>query len=314
MVIFIGLGLLFLSIILVVIAVFSMRNSTPVSLVERLKRAEQSKEAGGGIQLRDEEVMKKSLVERAILPFAAKFGQTFGRITPSRMIQSADRLILNAGMTGKLTGIQLVTISWLLAGVLALTFGALAYLYVQSGKATMGKAVGACLLAVVLGYRLPIGIVASRAKKRMHEIQISLAFTFDLISISVEAGMAFDGAMATVAERTKGALTDELRRTLKEINLGISREEALNNLAIRTGVEDLRSFITAVNYISRLGGSLVDVIKIQTDSMRVKRRQRAEEKANQAPVKMMIPLVIFILPCVFLVILGPVFLEASKML
>jgi tight adherence protein C len=126
--------------------------------------------------------------------------------------------------------------------------------------------------------------------------------------------MAFDGAMATVAERTKGALTDELRRTLKEINLGISREEALNNLAIRTGVEDLRSFITAVNYISRLGGSLVDVIRIQTDSMRVKRRQRAEEKANQAPVKMMIPLVVFILPCVFLVILGPVFLEASKML
>jgi tight adherence protein C len=111
--------------------------------------------------------------------------------------------------------------------------------------------------------------------------------------------------MAVVAERTKGPLADEMRRTLREINLGIARAEALNNLVKRTGVEDLRTFISAVNYIAKLGGSLVDVINVQTEAMRVKRRQRAETKANQAPVKIMIPLVLFILPCIFIVILGP---------
>jgi tight adherence protein C len=117
--------------------------------------------------------------------------------------------------------------------------------------------------------------------------------------------MAFDGAMQIVAERTKGPLSDEMRRTLREINLGISRAEALNNLVKRTGVDDLRTFVSAVNYIAKLGGSLTDVIEVQTEAMRVKRRQRAETKANQAPVKIMIPLVLFILPCLFIVILGP---------
>jgi tight adherence protein C len=172
-------------------------------------------------------------------------------------------------------------------------------------KLTMMHIGLAGLFGMLLGYRLPLGIVQSRAKKRQKTIQLALPFTFDLISVSVSAGMAFDGAMQVVAERTTGALADELHRTLREINLGISREEALNNLVKRTGVEDLRTFVAAVNYISKLGGSLVSVIQVQTDALRVKRRQRAEKKANQAPVKIMFPLVLFIFPCLFIVILGP---------
>ncbi|MEM6822383.1 MAG: type II secretion system F family protein, partial [Verrucomicrobiota bacterium] len=144
-----------------------------------------------------------------------------------------------------------------------------------------------------------------KANRRKHEIQLALPFTFDLISIGVAAGLSFDGAMSMVSERTDGALSEEFKRTLREVNLGIARQEALNNLAQRTGVEDLRTFITAINYISKLGGNLTEVITIQTEALRVKRQQKAEEKANQAPVKIMIPLVLFILPCVFIVILGP---------
>jgi tight adherence protein C len=283
------------------------QNKAKVSYVERLKKVE----AGGSarVSLRDEEVMSKSLLARVILPMANKYSKLFGSITPAKMIEDSDRSIAEAGLQGTVTGAQITTLSWVLAAVLPVGAGLLFSPHLATGKMSLGMVLGVVAIAAILGYRLPIGIIQGKAKQRKHEIQLALPFTFDLISIAVEAGMALDGAMAVVAERTKGALADELKRTLREVNLGISRADALNNLAVRTGVEDLRSFVTAVNYISKLGGSLVDVIKIQTEAMRVKRRQRAEKLANQAPVKIMLPLVLFIFPCLFIVILGPAVLR-----
>jgi tight adherence protein C len=160
-------------------------------------------------------------------------------------------------------------------------------------------------LAALLGYRLPFGIIEGKAKARQHEIRKALPFTLDLISISVEAGMALDGAMAIVMEKSTGPMSEELNLTLREIRLGKARNEALTDMGERIGVEELKSFVTAVVYIARLGGSLVDVIRIQAQAMRIKRRQRAEEKAMKTPVKIMIPLVLFIFPSMFIVILGP---------
>lgn len=280
-------------------------------LSERLKRTQATGD-DPGLGLRDEEEMNKSLVDRVILPLAEKFSKPFSAIMPDGMVKGCERDIEQAGLYDKITGPQLTTISYLL--MIGLTGGAvlLGGIYVATGKAALWMVLAVAAIAGILGYRLPMGIVQSKAKKRKHEIQKSLPFTFDLISISVEAGMAFDGAMATVAERTRGPLADELRRTLHEINLGIPRYDALNNLGNRVGVDDLKTFLTAVNYISKLGGSLVEVIKIQTEAMRVKRRQRAEKLAAQAPVKIMIPLVLFILPCIFIVVLGPPFMQAAE--
>ena len=161
------------------------------------------------------------------------------------------------------------------------------------------------LVSFVLGYRLPFGYIQGKAKARQHEIRKALPFTLDLISISVEAGMAQHGAMAIVQEKSTGPMADELGLTLREIRLGKGRNEALVDMGDRLGVEELKSFVTAVTYIARLGGSLVDVIRIQAQAMRIKRRQRAEEKAMKTPVKIMIPLVLFIFPSMFIVILGP---------
>lgn len=284
---------------------FSMAKAPgKVSYVDRLKKAQSGMDAVAG-GLRDAEVMDKSLLQRVILPLSEKYASIFKGITPTTMIEQCELSIAQAGMQNSITGVQLTTISWVLASAIPLGVGFMFMPHVLKGMISPTMFLVICFVCMVLGYRLPRGIIEGKAKKRKNEIQLALPFTFDLISISVEAGMAFDGAMAIVAERTKGALSDELRRTLREINLGVARTEALTNLSRRTGVDDLRSFITAVNYISRLGGSLVDVIKIQTESMRVKRRQRAEQKANQAPVKIMIPLVLFIFPCLFIVILGP---------
>jgi len=281
---------------------------TQVSYVDRLKRKEAGEKAAAS-SFRDQEVMDKSLVKRVIIPMAEKYSKFFAGITPAKMIADCEQTISEAGMNNQVTGVQLTTISWVLAAGLPIMMVFLFGAQVATGKVSFGVGVGIVAIAAFLGYRLPKGIVAGKAQARKHQIQLALPFTFDLISISVEAGMAFDGAMSVVAERSKGPLADELRRTLREINLGISRQEALSNLAKRTGVDDLRSFVTAVNYISKLGGSLVDVIQIQTEAMRVKRRQRAEQKANQAPVKIMIPLVLFIFPCLFIVILGPAALK-----
>jgi len=301
---FILIGLMLTGCFVCVAAAFAGTETKKVSLTARLQRGAAGA-ADGGPGLRDAEVMQKGLLQRVLLPLASKWSRRFSNITPAKMVADADQAIAEAGMLGQVTGAQITTLSWMLAAALPIFLFFLFSPHVLKGNISMGMLLGICAIGGLLGQRLPIGVIKGKANKRKHEITLALPFTFDLIAISVSAGMAFDGAMAVVAERTKGPLADEMRRTLREINLGISRADALNNLVKRTGVDDLRTFIAAVNYIAKLGGSLVDVINVQTEAMRVKRRQRAETKANQAPVKIMIPLVLFILPCIFIVILGP---------
>lgn len=266
------------------------------------KRLEGLRTQDAGVKsLRDEEEMNKSFIERAVLPAADKMSGLFKGITPKGSLDSCRKSIIAAGMAGKVSPLQITSLSWFLLLTLP-TF----FLIMASMKTEITNQDWAIIIiAAILGYRLPFGIVEGKAMKRRHEIQKALPFTLDLISISVEAGMALDGAIAIVAEKTRGPLTDELNQTLREIRLGKSRSEALADLGDRTGVDDLKSFLTAINYISKLGGSLVDVIKIQAQAMRIKRRQRAEEKAMKTPVKIMIPLVLFIFPSMFIVILGP---------
>ncbi|MEM1158748.1 MAG: type II secretion system F family protein [Verrucomicrobiota bacterium] len=275
-------------------------------MAERLKNiAATGISDGKPNDLRDQDKMNQSLLERVILPLTTKYSKAFIAITPSRMVSNADKALTQAGMQSKMTGLQLVTIAWILTVAIPVFLGILFLPHLAQGTIGIGLYISILAGAGALGYRLPIGVVGGKANRRKFEIQRSLPFSFDLVSIAVAAGMSFDGAMGMVAERTSGALSEEFKRTLREVNLGISREKALDNLSARTGVDDLRTFITAINFISKLGGNLTTVISVQTEALRVKRQQRAEEKANQAPVKIMIPLVLFILPCVFIVILGP---------
>lgn len=293
------LGCMLLFVALVIAAKAAKPAEAP-SIGKRLEGL-QAASAGGSQSLRDADEMNKSFIVRVVLPLADKLSKVFSGITPATAIEACRKDIASAGMTGKVSPVQITTLSYMLMIGLPTFFFLLTSVKVE--RTTKDYAILA--IATLLGYRLPMGIVQGRAKKRMHEIQKALPFTLDLISISVEAGMALDGAMAIVAEKTRGPLTDELNLTLREIRLGKGRNEALIDLGNRVGVDDLKSFLTAVTYISRLGGSLVEVIRIQANAMRIKRRQRAEEKAMKTPVKIMIPLVLFIFPSMFIVILGP---------
>lgn len=285
-----------------VLAVIALQpSSETTSISQRLEGLKSNQQQRGPTSLRDQDEMSKSAFTRVILPVVDKLSKVFGQMTPATSLNRAKVSIVRAGLQGKVTPMQIATLSYILMFVVP--FMSLSFVGIPTEL--MSKPTAVLCIAVLLGYRLPYGYIQGKAKARQHEILKALPFTLDLISISVEAGMALDGAMAIVKEKSRGPMADELGLTLREIQLGKGRNDALIDMGERLGVEELKSFVTAVTYIARLGGSLVDVIRIQAQAMRIKRRQRAEEKAMKTPVKIMIPLVLFIFPSMFIVILGP---------
>jgi tight adherence protein C len=281
---------------------FALQPSSETSSIsQRLQGLKAGQQRAGPSSLRDQDEMSKSMFTRVILPVVDKLSKFFSQLTPVTSLNRARVSIMQAGLQGKVTPAQITTLSYILMVMVPVM--SLSFTGMPTGWLT--QSAGILVIGTLLGYRLPFGYIQGKAKARQHEVRKALPFTLDLISISVEAGMALDGAMAIVMEKTTGPMAEELGLTLREIRLGKGRNEALVDLANRVGIEELKSFITAVTYIARLGGSLVDVIRIQAQAMRIKRRQRAEEKAMKTPVKIMIPLVLFIFPSMFIVILGP---------
>jgi tight adherence protein C len=276
-------------------------SSETTSISQRLEGLKAGQQQRTTSTLRDQDEMGKSPFTRIVLPIVDKLSRFFSQMTPVTSLNRARVSIAQAGLQGKVTPSQITTLSYIL--MIVVPFLSLSFTGIPTGFLTQASAI--LFIGFILGYRLPFGYIQGKAKARQNEIRKALPFTLDLISISVEAGMALDGAMAIVMEKSTGPMADELNLTLREIRLGKGRNEALVDLGNRVGVEELKSFVTAVTYIARLGGSLVDVIRIQAQAMRIKRRQRAEEKAMKTPVKIMIPLVLFIFPSMFIVILGP---------
>jgi tight adherence protein C len=274
--------------------------------LESLKVGQQNRATPSS--LRDQDEMNKSLVTRIILPMAEKWSHFFSQVTPVKSLNRAKKTIIRAGLQGKVTPGQITTISYIL--MVLVPFCSLSFAGMPT--ALLSKSTAILVIGALLGYRLPYGYIEGKAKARQNEIRKALPFTLDLISISVEAGMALDGAMAIVQEKSTGPMADELALTLREIRLGKGRNDALVDMGERIDLDELRAFVTAVTYIARLGGSLVDVIRIQAQAMRIKRRQRAEEKAMKTPVKIMIPLVLCIFPSMFIVILGPAAIQMME--
>lgn len=281
---------------------FSLHPSSEGSTIsQRLETLRAGQQQHVQTSLRDQDEMNKSAFTRVVLPIVDKLSTFFTQLTPKRSLDRARVSIIQAGLQGKVHPMQIATISYVL--MILLPIMSLSFVGIPDGLFSYGAMKLA--MAGLLGYRLPFGYIQGKAKARQHEIRKALPFTLDLISISVEAGMALDGAMAIVQEKSTGPMADELGLTLREIRLGKGRNDALIDMGDRIGLDELKSFVTAVTYIAKLGGSLVDVIRIQAEAMRIKRRQRAEEKAMKTPVKIMIPLVLFIFPSMFIVILGP---------
>jgi len=168
------------------------------------------------------------------------------------------------------------------------------------------------LVMLLLGFMLPGIWLGRRITRRKNEIVKTLPDAIDLLTISVEAGLPFDGAMQRVADKWDNEVSRAFGRVLTELRVGKSRRDALRDMAERSDVPDVTSFVAALVQADQLGISIAKVLRIQSEQMRIKRRQRAEEKAHQAPVKMLIPMTFLIFPSIWIVILGPAIMILKK--
>jgi tight adherence protein C len=188
---------------------------------------------------------------------------------------------------------------------LALGLPIMTWLVTMLGGAKANKIVGFSLIAFSLGAAIPYLLLQRKINTRKNSIRKELPDVLDLLTVSVEAGLGFDGALAKLVEKMKGALVEEFSRVLQEIRIGIPRRDAMHALGMRANVPDLSLFTSSMVQADQLGVSIGNVLRVQSAAMREKRRQRAQEKAMKAPVKMLIPLVMFIFPPIFIVLLAP---------
>lgn len=250
----------------------------------------------------DEMELRQPFSERVLKPITLRVVRIFSRILPNKRLGKLRQRIEQAGHPGGLTVADYVG----LKGWVALMLGGLAALYLYLGRMPLTPLnVGMAGAFVVCGFMLPDVWLARKVTARKLEMTNALPDAIDMLTIAVEAGLSFDQGMGEIVSRWDHALSREMRRVLYEIGLGKSRREALENLSERTQVPDVVSFVTAVNHAEELGASLGRVLNVQSQEMRVRRRQRAQEAANKVPIKMMFPLVFLIFPALFAVILGP---------
>ena len=248
-----------------------------------------------------QEQLNKSALERLALPFAGKVVSSITRVTPLDLYGRTNRLIVLAGSPPGLTAERIVAFKIIFA-IIGLV-GGLAVGSVLPLPSFLK--VGAVVLFAVFGYTIPSAAISARASKRQKEIRKALSDTMDLLTISVEAGLGFDSALAQVVKNVPGPLSQEIARTLQEMQIGVSRIDALRHLSDRTEVPELDGFVLSMIQADKYGVGVAAVLRAQSTELRQKRRQRAEETAQKIPLKLLFPTIFMILPALFIVILGP---------
>jgi len=252
----------------------------------------------------EEMEMQQPFFDRVVRPTIRRLSRA-GRKQEGGTIARIDAKLERAGYPGGLRGAD-----WVGVKILALLgFGALVAVI---GLLLTGQPVLALLFAVVgaaVGYILPEFWLGRKMKARAMEMVLQLPDALDLLTISVEAGLGFDAALAKCVEKMEGPLVDEFRQALAEVRMGRTRREALRDVANRADAQPVSNFIGAIIQAEQLGVPIAKVLQIQSNQLRIERRQRAEEAAAKAPVKMLFPMVGCIFPTIFIVILGPAIVQ-----
>jgi tight adherence protein C len=246
--------------------------------------------------------------QRVLSPMGDRLAGWTLRLHPRTTVEGVSARLLAAGLGRRISATTFLAFKSALA-LGGLLLGAL------FGGAVAGAG-GVLFLAVALagvGFIAPDFVVSGKARSRKDRIRAELPDALDLMAVSVEAGLGFDGALSKLTEHMEGPLADEFALTLSEIKIGESRQDALKKLADRTETPELSSFVRSIIQADQLGISLGRILRVQATDSRLKRQAAAEEKAMKAPIKMLFPTVLFIFPAMFLVILGPAFLNLSKL-
>lgn len=245
--------------------------------------------------------------ERIIYPLARKMGEFAVRFTPQNALQSTARKLELAGNPGRMEPSMVLVLQF---GMAAL-FGGLLILVFSIAKVSwpLGQKMLLVVVFTLLGFYFPQLWLSSKISKRQKEIRKGMPDALDLLTICVEAGLGFDAAMAKVSEKWDNEISYAFGRVIREIQLGKLRREALRDMSDRIGIPEMTSFVAAVIQSEQLGVSMAKVLRIQSDQMRIKRRQMAEEEAHKAPIKMLIPMTLLIFPSLMIVLLTPAALK-----
>ncbi|MEA2548824.1 MAG: tight adherence protein, partial [Chloroflexota bacterium] len=248
--------------------------------------------------------LPQPFIERTLRPLAAALSGRMSRIASSSFQEKAEKQLALAGNPGNLR-----VADWLGIKAVAAIIGAILFIFLFGVVGVLGlPPVLRLLMGVVglmFGYTIPEFWLGGRVRKRQHLILLQIPDCLDLLTISVRAGLGFDAALGKVVEKLDGPLVDEFRRALAEVRVGKARRDALRDIVPRTEVIPLTNFIGAIIQAEQLGVSISKVLQVQSEQLRIERRQRAEEMAAKAPIKMLFPLVGCIFPSLFIIILGP---------
>jgi tight adherence protein C len=256
----------------------------------------------GGRPLTLEEIeLAQPFSQRILVPLVQASAQFVSRFTPQRTLETTRHKLDLAGNPNNWSATEFLGVR----GLAALVLAALTLVVMMLTNTAPLQRLLFTVLMGAIGFFLPVYWLGRRIRRRQEEIVKTLPDALDLLTISVEAGLPFDGAMQRVADKWDNELSKGFQRVLTELRVGKSRVEALRDMSERMEVPDVTSFVAALIQAEQLGISIAKVLRIQSEQMRIKRRQRAEEKAQQAPIKMLIPMTFLIFPTILIVILGP---------
>lgn len=288
-------AIIMLVLAVVILLVGARRPEKAIVIEERLAQF------GNRIPSLEEVEMQQPFQQRILLPMLRVVSKRVSRFTPAQNVARLRQQLLEAGAPRGLGPTEFTGLRFVIGGGL----GALFFLLMLVSGSSVLMTFGLPGVILLLGYMMPGIWLSRKTKQRKYEITRALPDAIDLLTISVEAGLGFDPALARVVEKWDNELTRELGRMLSEMRMGASRRDAMRDVVARVNVDDLNTFMGAVIQADQLGVSISQVLRVQSKQMRQRRRQRAEEQAHKAPLKMLFPMVFLIFPTIYIVILGP---------
>ena len=259
-------------------------------------------ERGDMVSLEDLE-LSQPFSERVIVPILRAIGEFSTRFTPQKVLEQTNLKMELAGNPVRMDASTFLASRFVVAGLFA---GFLILIFAISPPTwSLGVRILVVLVFTVLGFVFPQLWLQSKINSRQKEIRKAMPDALDLLTICVEAGLGFDAAMAKVSEKWENHLSIGFSRAIREVQLGKTRREALRVMAERMGIPEMTSFVAAVIQSEMLGVSMAKVLRIQSDQMRMKRRQHAEEEAHKAPIKMLVPMALLIFPSIMIILMVP---------
>jgi tight adherence protein C len=295
------------AILLVVAGIRKSKDQEEDPLAARLAEFSQR---GETVSLEEIE-LSQPFSDRVIMPMMRRLGEMSSKFTPQHVIEQTRKRLELAGNPGRIDASTFMVLHF----VSAVVFGGLVFMLSLFSKQFSTPIKLLMVLGfIVIGYFFPDLWLKSKIDGRQKSVRKAMPDALDLLTICVEAGLGFDAAMSKVNEKWDNELSMAFGRVIREIQLGKLRREALKDMADRLGLDEMTSFVAAVIQSEMLGVSMSKVLRIQADQMRVRRRQRAEEEAHKAPIKMIFPMGLFIFPSLMIVLLTPAALRLSRSL